>query len=291
MKTIDLKRLGLRPGSRILDLGCGDGRHLRPTRNMVGVAAVGFDLGEDEVANTALSLRAMDEGHSIAGHAAEGAGPWMVVRGNGYRLPFSDDSFDCVIASEILEHLHQDDDALVEIRRILKPDGILAVSVPRYLPEAVCWALSDEYANSAGGHVRIYRRSVLRKKLEAHGFRVDGSSHEHGLHSPYWWIKCMVGVDNADQFLVKAYHRLLVWDMFHHPLFTRALSAILDPLIGKSLVFYTTNVAQERLVPVAAAQVAQLAEGADGADGADGAGGRVERVDQADGVDVANAIG
>jgi len=259
VKTIDIGRLGLRPGSRVLDLGCGDGRHLRPTRHLEGVTAVGVDLGEDEVANTALSLRAMDEGHSIAGHAAADAGPWLVVRANGYRLPFADDSFDCVIASEILEHLHQDDDVLDEIQRVLRPGGIFAASVPRYLPEAICWALADEYANSAGGHVRIYRRSELRAKLESHGYRIDDSSHEHGLHSPYWWIKCAVGVDDAEQPVVRAYHRLLVWDMFHHPLLTRMLSAVLDPLIGKSLVFYTTNTVG---VGVASDTAGQPSEGA-----------------------------
>ncbi len=242
MKTIDIQRLRLHPGSRILDLGCGDGRHLRPTRLMRGVAAVGLDLGEKEVANTALSLSAMDEGHSIAGYAAKDAGPWMVLRGNGYGLPFRDDSFDCVIASEILEHLHQDDVALDEIKRILKPGGILAVSVPRFGPETICWALSDEYANSAGGHVRIYRARQLREKLVRHGYNVDHSHYAHGLHSPYWWLKCAVGVDHAEHPLVKLYHRLLVWDMFHRPLLTRVLEKVLDPLIGKSVVFYTTNI-------------------------------------------------
>ena len=225
----------------MLDLGCGDGRHLRPTRYLEGVTAIGLDLGEEEVEKTSVSLRAMDEGHSLAGKASDNAGPWMVIRGNGYGLPFADNTFDCVVASEILEHLHEDDDALDEIRRVLKPDGVFAVSVPRYLPEAVCWALSDEYANSAGGHVRIYRRSELREKLVDHGFRVDSSHHAHGLHSPYWWLKCAVGVDDEEHFLVKAYHKLLVWDMFHRPLLTQAMEAVLTPLVGKSLVFYTTN--------------------------------------------------
>ena len=269
MKTIDMQRLGLRPGHRILDLGCGDGRHLRPTRLMRGVTAVGVDLGEKEVANTALSLRAMDEGHSIAGYAAKDAGPWLALRGNGYGLPFRDESFDCVIASEILEHLHQDEVALDEIERVLKPGGILAVSVPRYLPEAVCWALSDDYANSAGGHVRIYRANELREKLERHGYRVDHTHYAHGLHSPYWWLKCAVGVDDSEQPLVKLYHRLLVWDMFHRPLLTRALEAALDPLIGKSVVFYTTKIA----APAGARAVVEKS--------------RAERVD---GAEVANAV-
>jgi SAM-dependent methyltransferase len=242
VKTIDIQRLGLRPGSRILDLGCGDGRHLRPTRTMRGVTAVGLDLGEEEVANTALSLRAMDEGHEVAGSAAADAGPWMVLRGNGYALPFRQSSFDCVIASEVLEHLHQDDWVLAEIKRVLKPGGTLAVSVPRYGPEAMCWALSDEYANSAGGHVRIYRTRQLREKLALHGYQIHHSHYAHGLHSPYWWLKCAVGVDDAEQPLVKLYHRLLVWDMFHQPFLTRALEKVLTPLMGKSVVFYTTNV-------------------------------------------------
>lgn len=263
MKTIDMQRLGLRPGSRVLDLGCGDGRHLRPTRLMRDVAAVGVDLGEKEVANTALSLRAMDEGHSIAGYAAKDAGPWMVMRANGYRLPFRDDSFDCVIASEILEHLHQDDDALDEIARVLKPGGTFAVSVPRYLPEAVCWALSDEYANSAGGHVRIYRASELRQKLRRHGFRIDHSHWAHGLHSPYWWLKCAVGVDDAEQPLVKLYHRLLVWDMFHRPLLTRSLEWVLDPLIGKSVVFYATSGAASRVAHAVTAPAPLPSEGSE----------------------------
>jgi hypothetical protein len=60
----------------------------------------------------------------------------------------------------------------------------------------------------------------------------------HGLHSPYWWLKCAVGVDNDSHPLVKAYHRLLVWDIVERPLSTRLAERLLDPVIGKSVVLY-----------------------------------------------------
>ena len=70
------------------------------------------------------------------------------------------------------------------------------------------------------------------------GLRLRGSHHAHALHSPYWWLRCAVGVDRDKHPLVRAYHRLLVWDIVQAPLLTRALDRILNPLLGKSLVVY-----------------------------------------------------
>ena len=64
------------------------------------------------------------------------------------------------------------------------------------------------------------------------------SHHTHALHSPYWWLKCAVGVTDDANPVVKAYHRLLVWDMLTAPALTRTAERALDPLIGKSLVTY-----------------------------------------------------
>jgi hypothetical protein len=72
----------------------------------------------------------------------------------------------------------------------------------------------------------------------AAGLRYDGREHVHGLHAPYWWIKCAVGVDKERHPLVTAYHRLLVWDIMKRPRVTRLAERLLDPVIGKSLVVY-----------------------------------------------------
>ena len=160
------------------------------------------------------------------------------MRGDGYRLPFADATFDCVVASEVLEHLTRDDEALAEIRRVLKPGGQIAVSVPRWGPEVLCWALSDAYYQAEGGHVRIYGRQELRRKLGAHGFRVVAGHFAHALHAPYWWLRCLLGLEDGRGGLVGLYRRMLEWDMLEQPSITRALERALNPVLGKSEVLY-----------------------------------------------------
>lgn len=241
MLTVDVGRLGLRPGSRVLDVGCGGGRHIRASRCLPGVAGAAVDLGEQEVRDTKRALEELDGLEPALGGTVPEAGPWIVARASAYDLPFADGAFDCVIISEVLEHLHDDRAALGEISRVLKPGGVLAVSVPRTGPEAVCWALSRAYRTSPGGHVRIYRRSELVRLLADRGYRVTGSHFAHGLHAPFWWLKCVVGLDNEDAWLVHLYHRLLVWDLMRRPLLTRLADRVLNPLIGKSAVFYAVK--------------------------------------------------
>jgi hypothetical protein len=114
----------------------------------------------------------------------------------------------------------------------------MAVTVPRFGPELINWALSHEYHNVPGGHIRIYRRSVLESRLASAGLEVTGHHYAHGLHSPYWWIKCLVGTTNEGNAVVKAYHRLLVWEIMNKPLILRLADRIISPLIGKSIVVY-----------------------------------------------------
>ncbi|HEX4354879.1 MAG TPA: methyltransferase domain-containing protein [Polyangiales bacterium] len=237
------EHLGLRPGMRVLDVGCGGGRHIRQTRLIPGITAVGVDLGASEVKDTAKMLRELDEIPVQYGGSVPGAGEWTSMRGSVYELPFADESFDCVIISEVLEHLGEDERALREISRVLKAGGTLACSVPRRGPETLCWALSKSYRTWPGGHIRIYRQAELRAKLERQGYQIYKRHFAHALHSPYWWLKCGVGLDRADAAPVKLYHRFLVWDMMRRPALTRFLEIALQPFIGKSVVFYGVKAA------------------------------------------------
>ncbi|MGA2473743.1 MAG: class I SAM-dependent methyltransferase [Acidimicrobiales bacterium] len=235
MLTVDYDRLGVGPGDLVLDLGCGFGRHAFEAARR-GASVVALDAGPDEVAQVRATLGAMIEaGELAAGH------PATAVQGDALALPFADGTFDRVIASEVLEHIPDDTAAMRELARVLRPGGAMAVTVPRCVPEAVNWALSDEYHDTPGGHVRIYRRSTLERRLGSAGLVPTGYHHAHGLHSPYWWLRCLVGPSNDTHPAVEAYHKVLVWDIVKAPLLTRTADRVLSPLIGKSLVLYLTK--------------------------------------------------
>lgn len=234
MLTVDYGRLGLRPGERLLDLGAGGGRHaFEAMRRGALVTAVDADGAEvKDAVGMMAALHAEDP--AVTSSGGRGAG----VRGDALALPFPDGVFDRVIAAEVLEHIPDDEAALAELARVLRPGGTIAVSVPRWLPELLAWALSDRYHMVPGGHVRIYRRSALEARMDAAGLDVAGHHHAHALHSPYWWLKAAVGVDDDQHPLVRAYHRLLVWDITAATPITRVPDALLNPLIGKSVVVY-----------------------------------------------------
>jgi SAM-dependent methyltransferase len=230
--TVDFERFPVGPGHRVLDMGCGGGRHAFALYRR-GAHVVALDMDAAELKDVAGMLAAM-----AAAGEAPAAATATALRGTAYALPFDDDSFDRIVAAEVLEHLPDDGRATAELFRVLKPGGRIAVTVPRWGPEVVCWALSHAYHAVEGGHVRIYRGAQLRRRLQAAGFEPLDAHHAHALHAPYWWLKCAVGVDNGDHRLVQAYHRLLVWDMMRAPKVTRLAERLLDPVIGKSLVVY-----------------------------------------------------
>jgi SAM-dependent methyltransferase len=230
--TVDFDKFPVGSGDRVLDMGCGGGRHAFALFKR-GADVVALDYSHQDL----VEVRTMFGAIRVEGEAPDDAQAYA-VRGTAYSLPFADGTFDRVIAAEVLEHLPADTDAMSELFRVLKPGGLIAVTVPRWLPEKVCWALSDDYHEVEGGHVRIYKGSQLRERLESTGLVYDGEHHAHGLHAPYWWLKCAVGVGNDGNPLVKAYHRLLVWDMVKQPLLTRVAERVLQPLVGKSLVVY-----------------------------------------------------
>jgi SAM-dependent methyltransferase len=232
--TVDYVRLGLLPGMRVLDLGAGFGRHAFETARR-GAHVVAVDLAHDELIATRNTFSAMALDGQIDEHVS-----CSVTRLNGNRLPFADGVFDRIIASEVLEHVPDDLGVMAELCRVLKPGGRLAATVPAAVPEQICWWLNQGYhaPASVGGHVRIYGRPELATKLAASGLIPVDSHRAHALHSPYWWLKCAVGLGNETNPMVRAYHKLLVWDITDAPRLTRTTERLLNPVLGKSLVIY-----------------------------------------------------
>jgi SAM-dependent methyltransferase len=235
MLTVDFDRLDVSQGDRVLDMGCGAGRHAFELYRR-GTDVVAFDQDADELSAVADMFAAM----RAAGEVPDGAEA-DVKQGDALQLPFADGEFDRVVAAEVLEHIPADEAAIAELVRVLRPGGTMAVTVPRWLPERICWALSNAYHEVEGGHVRIYTGDELVGKVQRAGMRLTGKAHAHALHAPYWWLKCAVGVDNSEHVLPRTYHRMLVWDIMERPWLTRTAEQLLNPLIGKSLVLYLTK--------------------------------------------------
>jgi SAM-dependent methyltransferase len=229
--TVDLERLKVSSGTRLLDIGCGSGRHAFAAWKAGGrvVAVDAAPEGLPDVLNMTAAMLAAGEISVVDGG---------VLAGDACELPFADGSFDAILASEIFEHVPDDSRAMRECARVLRREGVLALSVPRAFPEVVNWILSWDYHNSPGGHVRIYRRRELLRRLSAAGFVEVHHEYRHGLHSPYWWLRCALGVNRPDRRVVAAYHRLLVWEIVRQPPILRFAAKVLDPLIGKSFVLY-----------------------------------------------------
>lgn len=226
----------------MLDAGAGFGRHAFELARR-GAEVVALDHAADEVVTTKATFGAMIDACEIPPRRLVG-----VLRGDATRLSFAAESFDRVITSEVLEHIQCDTDAIAEFARVLRPGGVFAATVPSWFPEKVNWMLSDEYhaPKSEGGHVRIYSATELKAKLRAAGLIVTGSHHAHALHSPYWWLKCAVGVRRDDHRLVNTYRKVLEWEIVKRPASMKMLERGLAPVLGKSYVVYARKPGPQR---------------------------------------------
>ncbi len=157
---------------RILDCACGRGFYLNMYRYVSAVRLVGLELDPDIIRKA----------QRYVGHLPQ----LTLTRGNIYALPFPDNSFDGVILSEILEHVDDDVAGLREVRRVLKPGGVAAITVPNanypFLWDPINWTLERtlhrhiQHGPLAGiwaNHVRLYERDQLRTAVEQAGFVVE----------------------------------------------------------------------------------------------------------------------
>jgi len=232
MVTVEFDRLTVKPGFKILDIGCGSGRHTCAAYQCRKATTIGVDLNFDDLNEARGRLQLHDR---LGEH---GGGIWALSAADVLNLPFKDDHFNLVICSEVLEHILSHRGAIREIVRVLQPGCNLVVSVPRYWPERICWALSTEYHTAAGGHVRIFKQTQLVTELQNAGVKPWARHYAHSLHTPFWWLKCLVGPNRENSLPVNLYHRFLTWDIMKQPRSTRLVDNLLNPILGKSIVVY-----------------------------------------------------
>ena len=233
METVNFDYLQLQDNDRVLDLGCGEGRHAITAYRRGNVESVGIDLSLKDLNTTRDRFEEFQDKNNT-----EKSLNLSVAMGQS--LPFEDGTFDKVICSEVLEHIPNYREVLTEINRVLKTGGIFVASVPRFFPEWVCWQLSDAYHEVEGGHVRIFNAGHLREDIEGEGLVFFRRHFAHSLHVPYWWLKCLFwrAQDGKQAAIVELYHRFLVWDLMKKPKLTYFLDKLFNPILGKSVVMY-----------------------------------------------------
>lgn len=228
--TVDLRRhLPLETGDLVLDVGCGPGRHTSEIC-LWDCRLLGIDVSRQDlkVARYLLAYKRW-------AHEAVGTGDF--VQADAQRLPLKDALFDKIVCTEVLEHVPDDFAVVRELVRVLKPGGLLAVSVPSYWPETVFSTLSPRYRPSVG-HVRVYPRGTVEKMLREAGIEVYAHRLRHSVQALYYFILCTFGVDNEGFPVTRLFQKLV--DL-HYGLRARPLEwleAALNLVLGKEHVFY-----------------------------------------------------
>ena len=201
-QMIRAMRVGI--GAPVLDVGTSAGTNLRMLR----------DLGFTDVTGLDLSLDA------IRFCTEKGLG--AVKQGDVTAMPFDDQSFALVVATDIIEHVEDDGLALREIRRVLQPGGVTLLAVPAF---PSLWGFQDE----VGQHKRRYRMQPLLERITQAGLVAGERFHyNYLLFGPIWL---------ARQIMKHLKHSLHSEGEVNSPLMNKVLSAVfsLDVATAPSL--------------------------------------------------------
>ena len=220
-----IEGLELKIGDKILDVGCGDAFYLHLLSNLGGdLKLAGCDIDTVALKSAKQNLK----GKNIQFKEAD------LMK----KIPYVSNTFDKVVMSEVAEHLPNDVKGLKEIYRVLKPGGILVLSVPnKNYPlfwDPVNWILERTTGNHvkngfwAGiwyNHIRLYKPEQIKKAVEKAGFKVEQ------VRAVTWW--CLPFNHN----LINLMARLLY-------------GGSLSPEIAKSVSKYEKSVKRPMMIEV-----------------------------------------
>ncbi|MFL3008128.1 MAG: class I SAM-dependent methyltransferase [Candidatus Neomarinimicrobiota bacterium] len=139
-------------GMKILDIGCSSGSLINKINSNKKLEIHGIDISSK----------------AIKYSKDRGIQNTQVM--NADKLKYRDKEFDIIIASDVLEHIENDNNALIEWKRVLKDNGFAIIFVPAIM---ALWSHNDIYSE----HFRRYEKSQFRKRLINSGFNIERSSY------------------------------------------------------------------------------------------------------------------
>ncbi len=168
MFTRYITKLTLKQNASILDVGTSSGTNLRMLKSLGFTNFKGVDISP------------------LAAQIAKDKGLGNVDIGDICKLPYPDNQFDLILATDIIEHVDDDLLALQELRRVLKPHGTILLTVPAF---PSLWGLQDIVSH----HKRRYRKTQLIEKLMATDLHPTTMYHfNYLLFLPIWMMRQMI---------------------------------------------------------------------------------------------------
>jgi hypothetical protein len=123
-----------------------------------------------------------------------------------------------------------------ELVRVLRPGGTIGITIPTATTEWLYLALSKLYFESPGGHIRVFRPRDLARAMGRAGLRVYHAGFAHALHSPYWAVRALLGLDDETPGPTRSFRRFLLLAT-RSRVWSRA-ERCLDWIWPKSLILY-----------------------------------------------------
>jgi glycosyltransferase involved in cell wall biosynthesis/SAM-dependent methyltransferase len=225
---IDLERLRIKRESRVLDLGCGAGQFTIPMLEH-GYQSVCVDLDAPRLSE-------------VTAACDEKGLPSSALRADATNLPCQTASFDSVVCREMIEHIHQPGRVIEEIRRVLKPEGSLCVTVPSAHTEHYFQWVESRWLEMAG-HVNVFTRKSMCELLETHGFRVVEIRGRNCFYSFFWFIHTLAGTTHDGTGRIQDHFQLAnrvfaAWARLGSGRLKRAIERGGNFLVPKSYVYY-----------------------------------------------------
>jgi SAM-dependent methyltransferase len=149
-----LCRLKLKKEDQILDVGCGTGELMIELNHRYSVKGIDFS-------STAIEF-------------CKKRGLQNIKTGDITNIPYADNSFDCVLALDILEHIKDDDIAVKELSRILKVGGKAIIFVPAFM---IMWGITDELSH----HFRRYNMKNISTLFMKNGFTINYKTYFNSI--------------------------------------------------------------------------------------------------------------